>query len=119
MIKHACLVYHLNLCCLVSLCPLQKIRTTLDQERQNQKPGRNAFVLCILSHGGKGFIVGTDEEHITIDTITAMFDGESCPQLLNKPKIFFFQACRGSEYMFAPSSTSSERVLQLYFLMHI
>ena len=89
---------------------LQEIRTTLDQESQNQKPGANAFILCILSHGKEGVIVGTDEEHIAIDTITAMFDGKSCPQLLNKPKIFVFQACQGSEYRFAPSSTSSERV---------
>ena len=97
----------ITLCCFVSL---QEIRTTLDQERQNQKSGANAFVLCILSHGDEGVIVGTDGEHISVDTITTMFDGGSCPQLSTKPKIFFFQACQGSEYLFAPSSSSSERV---------
>ena len=124
MTKHACLVYYLlketcaivslllketliTLCCFLSL---QEIRTTLVQERKNQKSEANAFVLCILSHGAKGVIVGTDGEHISIDTITAIFDGESCPQLSNKPKIFVFQACQGGEYLFAPSSTSSERV---------
>ncbi|KAI0216547.1 Caspase-7, partial [Lamellibrachia satsuma] len=32
---------------------------------------------------------------ISVDDITAMFDGKYCPKLINKPKIFIFQACRG------------------------
>jgi len=104
----------------ISLCAaLQEIRTTLDKERQNQKSGANAFVLCILSHGAENVIVGTDGETIPIDTITAMFDGGSCPQLSKKPKIFFFQACQGSEYLFAPSSTSTSYNYKSYFLMHV
>ena len=88
------------LCCLVSM---QEIGKTLEQEKLNQKPGANAFVLCILSHGAKDVIVGTDRKHISIDTITAMFDGDSCPYLSGKPKIFFIQACQGGECLFAPS----------------
>ncbi|KAI0222026.1 Cell death protein 3 [Lamellibrachia satsuma] len=73
----------------------EQIRETLKEESRKQESSANAFVLCILSHGENDHILGTDEEMISIDDITAMFDGKSCPTLINKPKIFIFQACRG------------------------
>ena len=49
-----------------------------------------------MSHGNGEGILGIDSEAIPVDDITAKFQGgDQCPQLVTKPKLFFFQACRG------------------------
>lgn len=57
----------------------------------------DCFVCCLLSHGADGGIYGTDGRLVEIKDITTMFKGVACPSLLNKPKLFFIQACRGYE----------------------
>ena len=65
------------------------------EKKDDQHPeSTNAFMLCILSHGGDGFILGVDGEKITIDEIVSKFDGDNCPALSGKPKVFIIQACR-------------------------
>ncbi|KAI0221544.1 Caspase-2 [Lamellibrachia satsuma] len=88
----------------------EQIRQTLKEESRNQKSSANAFVLCILSHGERDHIYGTDWELISIEEITTMFDGKSCPQLINKPKIFIVQACRGDKVTqgVSPDKTDSD-----------
>ncbi|KAM9380353.1 caspase-10 [Phaethornis superciliosus] len=58
---------------------------------------RDCFVCCILSHGESGAIYGKDEELIPIRTIMSHFTAKQCPQLAEKPKLFFIQACQGKE----------------------
>lgn len=55
----------------------------------------DASVICLLSHGEEGYMFGTDGKKIPLDEIFTLFDNRHCPMLLNKPKIFFIQACRG------------------------
>ena len=55
----------------------------------------DSFFCIVLSHGKKEGIVGVDEETISVEAITGQFTGDKCPTLLNKPKIFIIQACRG------------------------
>ena len=56
----------------------------------------NASVVCILSHGREdGEIAGIDGSHVTDVQVEEMFTASNCPDLANKPKIFFFVACRG------------------------
>ncbi|KAM4808254.1 caspase-3 [Rhinophrynus dorsalis] len=57
---------------------------------------RNSFVCAILSHGEDGLIYGTDGS-IPIKNLTNLFRGDRCKTLVGKPKIFFIQACRGTE----------------------
>lgn len=54
-----------------------------------------AFVCCILSHGEKGTVLGTDGKPVEIREVTLPFAG--CKTLANKPKLFFIQACQGDE----------------------
>lgn len=49
----------------------------------------------IMSHGSQKGIVTSDHRHMQVEEITAMFTGDQCPYLGNKPKLFFIQACRG------------------------
>lgn len=41
--------------------------------------------------------MGVDDQIVTTQEIISLFSGPNCPALLNKPKVFFFQACRGSK----------------------
>ncbi|NXU74035.1 CASPA protein, partial [Oreotrochilus melanogaster] len=58
---------------------------------------RDCFVCCILSHGESGAIYGKDEVLVSIRTIMSHFTARQCPQLAEKPKLFFIQACQGKE----------------------
>lgn len=56
-----------------------------------------SFVCVILSHGDEGVIFGTDGVE-KLDVLTKFFKGDKCKTLVGKPKLFFIQACRGSEF---------------------
>ncbi|XP_076358068.1 caspase-2-like isoform X5 [Tachypleus tridentatus] len=58
----------------------------------------DSCVVIILSHGEYDIVYGTDAEEIRIEKILDCFNNESCPLLQGKPKMFFFQACRGKNY---------------------
>ncbi|KAK7922381.1 hypothetical protein WMY93_009283 [Mugilogobius chulae] len=55
-----------------------------------------SFVCVILSHGDEGEIYGTDGP-VKFDLLTRYFKGNNCRKLLGKPKLFFIQACRGTD----------------------
>jgi len=55
----------------------------------------DSFVCCILSHGEVDGVYGTDGELVKFNDIVKLFKGNFCPSLVNKPKLFFIQACRG------------------------
>lgn len=57
----------------------------------------DCFICCVLSHGCQEGVLGVDDQVITTKEIVSLFSGPNCPALLNKHKVFFFQACRGSK----------------------
>ncbi|KAI8776068.1 angiopoietin-4 [Biomphalaria glabrata] len=57
----------------------------------------NCLVCFILSHGEDGYVHGTDGKMAVTD-ITSFFQGNRCPTLNGKPKLFFVQACRGTKF---------------------
>uniref|UniRef100_A0AAY5L0M0 Uncharacterized protein n=1 Tax=Esox lucius TaxID=8010 RepID=A0AAY5L0M0_ESOLU len=57
----------------------------------------DAFVCCILSHGEKEGVFGKDGMVIRTIDIQSPFNGRNCRMLLEKPKLFFIQACLGSD----------------------
>ena len=59
----------------------------------------DCFVLFFLSHGkAEGMVFGADGEPISIRDIWNSFNGKKCKELIEKPKMFFFQACQGSMF---------------------
>lgn len=54
------------------------------------------FACVLLSHGEDGRIFGTDD-YIELKELFALFRGDRCKSLVGKPKLFFIQACRGSD----------------------
>ena len=56
----------------------------------------NCFAVIVMTHGNAGVLYGTDHKAVSIDTeIIEPFHGEKCRTLVDKPKLFIFQACRG------------------------
>ncbi|KAM9323018.1 caspase-8-like [Pholidichthys leucotaenia] len=56
----------------------------------------DAFVCCILSHGRRRVVLGTDRRSISIKSITRKFKATDQSALTGKPKIFLIQACQVS-----------------------
>ncbi|XP_059823385.1 caspase-8-like isoform X2 [Hypanus sabinus] len=81
----------------------------LEEFRKYNHDKMDSFVCCILSHGEKDVVVGTDGKHLQITNMRHLFSGSQCPSLLEKPKIFIIQACQGKKKQkpcFIISSTS-------------
>lgn len=71
----------------------------------------DTFVSIILTHGDDGRVVyGTDGSRLKIDKFLPCFTNENCPQLKNKPKLFFIQACRGRNHDFGAYNTAAATV---------
>uniref|UniRef100_A0A8C6UD58 Caspase-8 n=1 Tax=Neogobius melanostomus TaxID=47308 RepID=A0A8C6UD58_9GOBI len=56
------------------------------------------FICCILSHGKKEVVFGTDKKTIPIKDVTRTFKSSNNSPLTGKPKIFLIQACQGNDY---------------------
>ncbi|XP_068997243.1 caspase-9 isoform X1 [Embiotoca jacksoni] len=61
-------------------------------------------VVIMLSHGTDvrhnrfpGAVYGVDGQHVPVQNITNYLNGQHCPSLQGKPKLFFIQACGGGE----------------------
>ncbi|KAM9248530.1 caspase-8 isoform 1-T1 [Dugong dugon] len=76
----------------------KEICEVLESYQNKDHSNKDCFICCILSHGDKGIIYGTDGQEASICELTSYFTGLKCPSLAGKPKIFFIQACQGSNY---------------------
>ncbi|XP_069082173.1 caspase-8-like isoform X1 [Pleurodeles waltl] len=74
-----------------------RILQTMMEYGQKDHEKMYCFVCCILSHGLKGAVYGTDGRSVLIEELTRSVDGERCLSLAGKPKVFFIQACQGKE----------------------
>ncbi|XP_069610442.1 caspase-7 isoform X2 [Ranitomeya imitator] len=78
-------------------------RSCEDMERllqnmaQQNHSDSSCFACILLSHGEEGQIYGIDGA-MAIKSLTSLFRGDKCKSLVGKPKLFFIQACRGSEF---------------------
>ena len=57
--------------------------------------GYASLVVCLLSHGGLGTVLGVDDQPVNVLELQWTFNSDSCPDLNDKPKIFIIQACQG------------------------
>ena len=77
-----------------------KILDILQEEARDVQFHRNAdcFILIILTHGTQNAIYGSDGKTVDIKEIKDTFNARNFICMENKPKLFFFQACRGEKY---------------------
>ncbi|KAF4112841.1 caspase-22 isoform X2 [Onychostoma macrolepis] len=88
--------------CLGFLVEVEKDKTAdqikaLMAKYSNDPRHEDCFVCCVMSHGNKTGVQGSDGKICPLNDITSPFDGVNCSALIAKPKVFFIQACRGSE----------------------
>lgn len=57
----------------------------------------DCLVCCVLSHGNEGIVYGVDGSAVRIKELMDPFDGLWCESLVEKPKLFFIQACQGKK----------------------
>ncbi|XP_053172995.1 caspase-9 [Scomber japonicus] len=90
-----------------------EVRTNLKQRQIKHelsalsKKDHSQYDCCLvimLSHGTEvshsrfpGAVYGVDGQHVTVQYITNYLNGQHCPSLQGKPKLFFIQACGGGE----------------------
>ncbi|KAF7663914.1 hypothetical protein LDENG_00195920 [Lucifuga dentata] len=55
-----------------------------------------SLVFVLLSHGDEGVFFGTDGS-VELKNLTSLFRGDRCKSMAGKPKLFFIQACRGTD----------------------
>ena len=55
----------------------------------------DSFICCILTHGEEGVVFGADSRPVSLRDLTGIVKGTFTRSLMNKPKLFFVQACRG------------------------
>lgn len=58
----------------------------------------DCLMIAILTHGEEGKLCATDGKKFSVEFLTIKFSGRNCPSLIGKPKIFFLQACRGTNF---------------------
>uniref|UniRef100_A0A2I3HN11 Uncharacterized protein n=1 Tax=Nomascus leucogenys TaxID=61853 RepID=A0A2I3HN11_NOMLE len=77
-------------------CSCAKMQDLLKKASEEDHTNAACFACILLSHGEENVIYGKDGV-TPIKDLTAHFRGDRCKTLLEKPKLFFIQACRGTE----------------------
>uniref|UniRef100_A0A671RVS3 Caspase-8 n=1 Tax=Sinocyclocheilus anshuiensis TaxID=1608454 RepID=A0A671RVS3_9TELE len=72
---------------------LQVLRDLADRDHTST----DCVVCCVLSHGQIKGIVGVDGQIVTYRELIETLSPSQCPSLFKKPKLFFIQACRGTD----------------------
>ena len=85
-----------------------KIREEIQKIAEIDHTASDCFLCVVMSHGDDDKIFASDSEEISFEKI--MKPIKDCETLKNKPKLFFFQACRGDKEMEAKSERSDSRV---------
>nr|XP_057938163.1 caspase-10 isoform X2 [Doryrhamphus excisus] len=57
----------------------------------------DCLVCCVLSHGLDRAVYGVDGSTVTLDELKKPLNASRCSALAGKPKLFFIQACQGTE----------------------
>ncbi|XP_048872631.1 caspase-9-like [Brienomyrus brachyistius] len=82
----------------------KQIRQHLSALSKKDHSNYDCCIVVILSHGTEashnrfpGAVHGVDGPAVLVESITNFLNGEQCPSLQGKPKLFFIQACGGDK----------------------
>lgn len=81
---------HQNLTC-------KNVKSILLNTSNEDHSDNDCLVVVVMSHGSDGKICAKDKAY-SVECLWENFLGNDCRSLIGKPKLFFIQACRGSNY---------------------
>ena len=75
---------------------LQQIQEAIVEfaKQCDKLPTCKSAIITLMSHGRLGIISGTDLEPVSLKWVEQQFYSSKCKSLKDKPKMFFFNACR-------------------------
>ncbi|XP_055904595.1 caspase-6 [Eupeodes corollae] len=74
----------------------EKLNGQLKDVAAEDHSDNDCLVVVVMSHGIEGKIYAKDMTY-PVERLWTPFLGENCKSLINKPKLFFIQACRGNQ----------------------
>ena len=74
---------------------LKFLKAESENEADHEKV--DAFVLIILSHGKRGYVLGADGRYVSLEEIGGHFKKTNCRSLVGKPKAFIVETCQGGD----------------------
>ncbi|CAL1600939.1 unnamed protein product [Knipowitschia caucasica] len=75
---------------------VEQMKQVLTSVSKEDHSSAASFICVLLSHGDEGVFFGTDGS-VELKFLTSLFRGDRCRTLVGKPKLFFIQACRGTD----------------------
>jgi hypothetical protein len=72
----------------------------LEKKRKIREIAKVSLIVMIISHGHDERVIGFDGNDLRITEIVGIFSEKNCKRekLSRKPKLFFFNCCRLSEF---------------------
>ncbi|KAI5107225.1 caspase-8 [Silurus meridionalis] len=78
-------------------CSREEMLTALEDLCKRDHTKADCVVCCLMSHGYDGGLYGVEKGKVPIKDMLDKLDGRNCISLIQKPKLFFIQACRGNQ----------------------
>ncbi|XP_053994453.1 caspase-1-like [Hylaeus volcanicus] len=76
---------------------LEKIYDKISELSKDDHSDRDCICVFILTHGNRNGLIYAKDYPFPLVNVWTPFTADKCPTLAGKPKLFFIQACRGSE----------------------
>ncbi|XP_061578889.1 caspase-8 [Cololabis saira] len=89
-------------------CKRDEMISVISELSKKDHSQADCVVCCVLSHGVDRGVKGVDGGIVTLKELTSPLDGLNCRSLVNKPKLFFIQACQGNLEQRSVESDSHE-----------
>ncbi|XP_041857409.1 caspase-8 [Melanotaenia boesemani] len=77
-------------------CDRKKMLSVFHELSRRDHSQMDCLVCFVLSHGQEGGVHGVDGLIVRLEELMDPFVGLKCPSLVEKPKLFFIQACQGN-----------------------
>ncbi|KAA0716129.1 Caspase-8 [Triplophysa tibetana] len=78
-------------------CDRRRMLDVLKDLSRHDHTQEDCVVCCVLSHGDIDAVIATDGQRVTFRELMEPLCPPQCHSLIHKPKLFFIQACRGTE----------------------
>lgn len=77
-------------------CTGEEMLSVLRELGRRDHRQMDCVVCCVLSHGREGSVCGVDGITVKLKELMESLNALMCPTLAGKPKLFFIQACQGT-----------------------